>query len=292
MNNLEANYISLHEAAKLTNYSQDYISLLCRQKKVKGIKIGRNWVTTKEWVQGYINRTKGSGQNVISVRVEDGTETEDKTEKKEIVNTKENESNNLEQEKHCKSLSPIKAYQSQAKNSIPGEFILASFLASFVVIGFISFNLYSSTINQSLSEYSKIIQDTKSVKYLSGLLSSDLNLNDILKNEKGRVAGVKDSDENDDTISDEKNDLTNEEMKGLVVVPLEGNINSQENRELIKNISSSFSDDVIINPSEDGASGVITSENNPEDNYLYLMVPVNEEANIQESTFIQYPISE
>ncbi len=273
MNNLEANYISLHEAAKLTNYSQDYISLLCRQKKLKGIKMGRNWVTTKEWIQGYINKTKGSGQNVISVRVKNGTETEDKT--------KENESNNLEQEKQCKPLSPIKAYQSQTKNSIPGKFILASFLASFVVVGFISFDLYSSTINQSLSEYSKIIQDTKSVKYLSGLLSSDLNLNDILKNEKGRVAGVEDSDEDDDTISDEKNDLTNEEMKGLVVVPLEGDIDSRENRELIKNISSSFSDNVIINPSEDGASGVITSENNSEDNYLYLMVPVNEGTNIE-----------
>ena len=268
MNNLEANYISLHEAAKLTNYSQDYISLLCRQKKIKGVKMGRNWVTTKEWIQGYINKTKGSGQNVISVRVENGTETEDKT--------KENENNNLEQEKHCKLLSPIKAYQSQAKNSITGKFILASFLASFVVVGFISFNLYSSTINQSLLEYSKIIQDTKSVKYLSGLLDSDLNLSDILKNEKGRVAGVEDSDEDDDIIPDEKNDSTNEEMKGLVVVPLEGNIDSQKNRELIKNINSSFSDDVIINPSEDGASGIINPKNNPEENYLYLMVPVKE----------------
>ena len=70
MNNLEANYISLHEAAKLTNYSQDYISLLCRQKKLKGTKIGRNWVTTKEWVEDYINKTKGSGQNIIPVRIE------------------------------------------------------------------------------------------------------------------------------------------------------------------------------------------------------------------------------
>ncbi len=70
MNNLEANYISLNEAAKLTNYSQDYISLLCRQKKLKGTKIGRNWVTTKEWIESYINRTNGSGENVIPVKIE------------------------------------------------------------------------------------------------------------------------------------------------------------------------------------------------------------------------------
>lgn len=70
MNNLETNYVSLHEAAKLTNYSQDYISLLCRQKKIKGIKIGRNWVTTREWVHDYIDNTNGSGESVIPVRIE------------------------------------------------------------------------------------------------------------------------------------------------------------------------------------------------------------------------------
>ncbi|MCK4592505.1 helix-turn-helix domain-containing protein [Candidatus Parcubacteria bacterium] len=70
MSNANTNYISLNEAAKLTNYSQDYISLLCRQKKLKGIKIGRNWVTTREWVEDYINKTKGSGQNIVPVRVE------------------------------------------------------------------------------------------------------------------------------------------------------------------------------------------------------------------------------
>lgn len=70
MNNQEMNYISLHEAAKLTDYSQDYVSLLCRQRKLKGIKIGRNWVTTKEWAESYINRTKKNRQNIVLVKVE------------------------------------------------------------------------------------------------------------------------------------------------------------------------------------------------------------------------------
>ena len=74
MSSANVNYISLHEAAKLTNYSQDYISLLCRQKKLKGEKLGRNWVTTKEWVENYINKTKGSGQNIIPVRIESKNE--------------------------------------------------------------------------------------------------------------------------------------------------------------------------------------------------------------------------
>jgi len=54
----------------LTNYSQDYISLLCRRGKMKGEKLGRNWFTTKEWLDDYINRTNGSGEIVVSVRIE------------------------------------------------------------------------------------------------------------------------------------------------------------------------------------------------------------------------------
>ena len=38
------NYISLEEAMKYCEYSQEYLSLRARQGKLKAIKIGRNWV--------------------------------------------------------------------------------------------------------------------------------------------------------------------------------------------------------------------------------------------------------
>ena len=41
------NFISLSEASKLTGYHPDYLGFLCRTGKLKGFKIGRNWVTTK-----------------------------------------------------------------------------------------------------------------------------------------------------------------------------------------------------------------------------------------------------
>lgn len=66
--------IPLAQAARLTNYSQEYISLLCRRGKMKGKKLGRNWFTTKEWVDDYINRTGGSGEIVIPVRIENKVE--------------------------------------------------------------------------------------------------------------------------------------------------------------------------------------------------------------------------
>lgn len=46
-------YISLREAAKLCSYSQDYLSLRARQGKLKALKLGRNWVTTQEWLRQY-----------------------------------------------------------------------------------------------------------------------------------------------------------------------------------------------------------------------------------------------
>lgn len=46
-------YISLQEATKFCNYSQEYLSLRARQGKLKAVKFGRNWVTKKEWLEEY-----------------------------------------------------------------------------------------------------------------------------------------------------------------------------------------------------------------------------------------------
>ena len=48
------NYISLQQAAKTCEYSQEYLSLRARKGKLKAVKIGRNWMTKKEWLNVYI----------------------------------------------------------------------------------------------------------------------------------------------------------------------------------------------------------------------------------------------
>lgn len=57
-----ANYISLKEAAKHCDYSQDYLKLRARQGKLKAIKIGRNWFTTKTWLNEYIKDMSAAKQ--------------------------------------------------------------------------------------------------------------------------------------------------------------------------------------------------------------------------------------
>ena len=51
-------YLSLQDAAEISPYSQEYLSLRARQGKLKAIKLGRNWVTTKEWLQEYFEKAE------------------------------------------------------------------------------------------------------------------------------------------------------------------------------------------------------------------------------------------
>jgi Fic family protein len=54
----EEDLISLLEATKYCDYSQEYLSLLARKGKLQSVKRSRNWLTTKKWVDEYVERQK------------------------------------------------------------------------------------------------------------------------------------------------------------------------------------------------------------------------------------------
>ena len=60
----EEKYISLSEAAKYTPYSAEYLSLRARQGKLRAIKIGKIWVTKREWVEEYVRKYQGKEETV------------------------------------------------------------------------------------------------------------------------------------------------------------------------------------------------------------------------------------
>lgn len=68
-------YISLSDASVYSGcYSQEYLSLRARQGKLKATKFGRNWVTTKEWLNEYlegVNNYKNSKKKDGKGRVTD-----------------------------------------------------------------------------------------------------------------------------------------------------------------------------------------------------------------------------
>jgi hypothetical protein len=51
----ENKLVALAEAASKLGFTPEYLNLLCRQKRMKGKKLGRNWFTTKEWADEYFN---------------------------------------------------------------------------------------------------------------------------------------------------------------------------------------------------------------------------------------------
>lgn len=291
MNGSILKYISLGEAAKLTSYSQDYISLLCRQGKLKGEKMGRNWVTTKDWVYDYINRTKGKGSSIVPVKINKFSRKE-----KNAVGAVGEESMSMEhisfincgQEKDRKAANagvreenaaerknnfeeykykPLKAFKSQKRHFLfVFELLAAAFAVSIFSVGFIVFSEDNFLKLDLQSKISKNLE--KEMEWARGILgfSREAILSAVNENRKeGRVAGIENS-------LDEEADRASE--NGMVVVPLEDGSAEGKNQELIKRISSSFSDDVDIKPMEDGASGIISPKDSPDEKYLYLMVPV------------------
>ena len=46
--------VSISQAAKLTPYSTEYLSLLARKGRIKAVKIARDWLTTEAAVKQYL----------------------------------------------------------------------------------------------------------------------------------------------------------------------------------------------------------------------------------------------
>ncbi|QQG45312.1 MAG: hypothetical protein HYW89_04950, partial [Candidatus Sungiibacteriota bacterium] len=61
-------YISLYEAGKITGINPDYFRLCIRKGYLKGVKVGRNWVTTSLWLENYLNTYRRKEQKVEIIK--------------------------------------------------------------------------------------------------------------------------------------------------------------------------------------------------------------------------------
>ena len=57
--------LSLSEASRQTGYHQDYLGFLCRQGKLKGFKIGRNWAIAKADLDHFIQNYKNGVPEIV-----------------------------------------------------------------------------------------------------------------------------------------------------------------------------------------------------------------------------------
>ena len=56
-------YISLQKAAEIYNCTQKHMNLMARQGRLRAVKLGRNWVTTHQWLEDYKNQFNNTGNN-------------------------------------------------------------------------------------------------------------------------------------------------------------------------------------------------------------------------------------
>jgi hypothetical protein len=52
----------LSEASKITGYTIEHLNLLCRKKVLRGMKVGRNWHVTQEWLNEFLFLPKSGNQ--------------------------------------------------------------------------------------------------------------------------------------------------------------------------------------------------------------------------------------
>lgn len=57
--------LSISEAAELTPYSADYLSLRARQGRLPAIKVARNWLTTRKAVLLYVQAQARKHQKIL-----------------------------------------------------------------------------------------------------------------------------------------------------------------------------------------------------------------------------------
>jgi hypothetical protein len=257
------NYISLHEAEKYCSYSQEYLALRIRQGKLMGKKLGRNWVTRKEWLDDYSKQNrKGLGgsfnnffpnfrNNFISA-------------KKPFFNTEKFSitSDIISEIVPPERISPIKNNDKFLSLVFTVVFLL--FFLS-IIFAFPSSQKYSNESQLADVSARNVLQITADAFVKYGKWFGDGIKNQIGKIKKQFV--FSEGNENLLTETTAENKYQNE---GMVVVP------SSDNDELQKQkIKESFSDEVVVQQT-DNDSGIIIPifKNGEGEKYLYMMVPI------------------
>ena len=57
----ESGWITVSQAAKLTGYNEEYITWLCREKKIKAQKYSIVWQVDRDSLLGYVARVEQLG---------------------------------------------------------------------------------------------------------------------------------------------------------------------------------------------------------------------------------------
>ena len=264
------NYISLQEATKFCEYSQEYLSLRARQGKLRAVKQDRNWLTTKEWLEQYIESAETYKNGLEEKRNGNGVSSE------------------VQKPMQTARVFPVPPVNLPIAETIQQDDIVERSLRkpiprfAFSKLGAIAFPIAIAIFVLGSGPYffEGNFSQFKSEQQIAGLseniqqMSSSLGkfFSQIVSNARSRFSYIEDGFTHiEDGFTQFK--FTVEKKRGLVVLP------SGDNDELVKEqIRTSFSDEVNITLLDDD-SGIITPvfRERIGIDYLYLLVPLNDE---------------
>jgi hypothetical protein len=251
-------YISLQEATKYCDYSQEYLSLRIRQGKLRGKKFARNWVTKKEWLEEYLKEVRDYNCN----SVKNGFHYRHRenfiraTKKDSIVQDGLIIAQEFIKEKKLFEFEfPLKKFST--------AMLAVIFLSVFAVSFFAPSFFQKRELEQEVATISagSVFESTSEIFLDYGKWLSDIFNRQIVR-AKTYFAYLKNFD---------KNHLAEKENSGMVVVP-----STQNDDALKEKIKNSFSDEIKVELTNEG-SGIITRlfKEREGSQYLYIMVPVN-----------------
>ena len=262
----KSEYISLKEATKYCDYSQEYLSLRARQGKLKAVKIGRNWVTKKEWIEQYLNSPNSyyrkEEELAAELKREGDSSIKYNEEKKAVLGFKF-----LGLAVILLSLS-LSLFFLKIERGVSFQKIKEDYSPKEIIVVFNSRDVQASVID-TFREYGSWLKE-KSESLTTIGRKKLLVFGEYIKRIPELVlSGIKKPKE-----VAEKNPKTSVE-EGIVITPLLAEEEKTKNR-----IKKAFSYKVKIEP-KDETSGIIVPvfKTEEEQKYLYIMVPVEEKNN-------------
>ena len=267
MSDKEKKYISLHKATQCCDYSQEYLSLRARQGELKAIKIGRNWITKREWLEDYLRKFNNNSSG------------EKKEQRRKEIKLVEPPSN-LPIETLSNEFSiPVSINKKQPffrfRFSFVTILILTLMISGIILVGQFSFqkvgvdhgeaNATLSVLTSRESRASTIDVFRKYGEWLiDGFKSNVIKVRDFVFTPKEEIVIVEEKKE-------VKTEVEKPEQKeGVVMIP-----SSEKNKENEEKIKEAFSDEVKVEP-KDEISGIITPifREKEGQEYFYIMVPI------------------
>lgn len=243
----EEKLISLQDASKFCPYSQEYLSLRARQKKLQAVKRGRNWFTTEEWLKSYIAKSE-EYKNAVNGNGKEATPPKTSQRIPFWQNVRLAFAIAL-----VGVLLAAELFYDGREELVRGATKAAPLIVSSVAV------LQQEARNTGLVLGNKVE---------SSVFAASIGIQEIVREYTGLLR-----EKFRAFASLFRRDLPGQPKQGLVVVPSKGS-----NERIKEQIQQSFSDEVWVT-SLDKESGIITPvfRNRIGEDYLYILVPLQEQ---------------